>query len=77
MKATKSQVNKTKEVLSETIYEKRTKLRMTQQELADLCNVDRKTVNRIENGHFSPNIDTLVRLFTALDIKSKTVFETK
>lgn len=77
MKATKSQVNRTKEVLSETIYAKRTKLRMTQQELADLCDVDRKTINRIENGHFSPHMDTLVRLFTTLDIKSKTVFEAK
>ena len=30
--------------------------------------VDRKTINRIENGHFSPALDTIVRLSVALGI---------
>ncbi|NBO57256.1 MAG: XRE family transcriptional regulator, partial [Actinobacteria bacterium] len=28
-----------------------------------------KTVNRIENGHFSPSLDTLFRLCKALKVK--------
>jgi transcriptional regulator with XRE-family HTH domain len=33
-----------------------------------LAGVDRKTINRIENGHFSPALDTLVRLSSALAV---------
>lgn len=77
MKATKAQVSKTKQILSDIIYAKRTKLGLSQERLANICNIDRKTINRIENGHFSPNLETLVRIFTALDIKSKAVFEAK
>jgi transcriptional regulator with XRE-family HTH domain len=69
MKTTKTQIDKTKQILSDIIYTKRTKLGLSQERLAKICNIDRKTINRIENGHFSPNLETLVRIFTALDIK--------
>ena len=39
-------------------------LELSQQELADLAGVDRKTINRMENSHFSPSVDTLFRLCT-------------
>ena len=71
-----SKINSTKNALATIIFDRRTKLEYTQQQLADICGVDRKTINRIENGHFSPNLDTLVRIFAALNIKAKTVFET-
>ena len=74
-KPTKSQVNKIKQTLAQVIYDRRTYLNVTQESLANNIGIDRKTINRIENGHFSPNLDTLVRIFTALDIKSKAVFE--
>jgi putative transcriptional regulator len=35
---------------------------LSQEALAVKAGLDRKTVNRIENGLFSPSIDTLVRL---------------
>ena len=41
----------------------------SQARLAELAGVDRKTINRIENGHFSPALDTLVRLGVALGVK--------
>lgn len=37
----------------------------TQETLAQRCSIDRKTINRIENGRFSPSIDTLVRIAAA------------
>ena len=74
-KPTKSQVNNVKQTLAQVIYDRRTYLNVTQESLANNIGIDRKTINRIENGHFSPNLDTLVRIFTALDIKSKAVFE--
>jgi len=39
--------------------------RMSQAALAKKAGVDRKTINRIENFHFSPSIDTLTRLARA------------
>ena len=72
-----SKINSTKNELATIIFDRRTKLEYTQQQLADICGVDRKTINRIENGHFSPNLDTLVRIFDALSIKSQSVFQAK
>ena len=48
---------------------------LSQQALSDYAGVDRKTVNRIENGHFSPNIETLLRLTTALDVTPAEIFK--
>ena len=42
---------------------------LSQDELAQRAGIDRKTVNRIENGHFSPSLDTLFRLCKALKVK--------
>jgi DNA-binding XRE family transcriptional regulator len=42
---------------------------LSQQELADLAGVDRKTINRIENGHFSPSMDTYLRICKSLGVK--------
>jgi len=47
----------------------RQKRNLSQADLADLAGVDRKTINRIENNHFSPNVETLVRVCSALDVK--------
>jgi len=76
-KPTKTQVNSVKQNLAQVIYDRRTSLGVTQESLANNIGVDRKTINRIENGHFSPNLDTLVRIFTALNIKSQNVFGKK
>jgi DNA-binding XRE family transcriptional regulator len=72
-----SKVKKVKNTLAETIYERRIELEFSQETLGKIIGVDRKTINRIENGHFSPNLDTLVRIFDALSIKSQSVFQAK
>jgi transcriptional regulator with XRE-family HTH domain len=41
---------------------------MSQDELAQRAGIDRKTINRIENGHFSPTLDTITRLSLVLKI---------
>jgi DNA-binding XRE family transcriptional regulator len=48
---------------------------LTQQQVADLAGVDRKTVNRIENNHFSPSVDTIFRLCVTFAKKPSDVFE--
>ncbi|CAB4145254.1 COG1476 Predicted transcriptional regulators [uncultured Caudovirales phage] len=61
--------NQSRELLSEWIRTTRTKQNLSQEGLAEIAGVDRKTINRIENGHFSPSIETLVRISLSLDSK--------
>lgn len=55
-----------KDSIATTLKEKRQSLGLSQAELAQEAGIDRKTVNRIENGHFSPTLETLVALSGAL-----------
>lgn len=48
--------------------ERRAELAVSQGAVADAAGVDRKTINRIENGHFSPSLDTFFRICIALDV---------
>lgn len=52
--------------LADRILRLRVARGMTQGSLAKAAKVDRKTINRIENDHFSPSIDTLLRLCSVL-----------
>lgn len=47
----------------------REKQALTQGALAELAGIDRKTINRIENGHFSPSLDTFFRICYALSVR--------
>jgi transcriptional regulator with XRE-family HTH domain len=62
-------------IISKRLKDYRVEAGLSQQALSDYAGVDRKTVNRIENGHFSPNIETLLRLTTALDVTPAEVFK--
>lgn len=52
--------------LADRLLQLRVRRGMTQDALAKAAKVDRKTINRIENDHFSPSIDTLLRLCSVL-----------
>lgn len=43
---------------------------LTQEQVADLSGLDRKTISRIENGHYNPSLDTLWALADALNIEA-------
>ena len=62
----RNKLKKSRKQLAERLTAQRLKVAMTQLELATLAGVDRKTINRIENEHFSPSIETLLRLATVL-----------
>ena len=64
----KREVNNARAELAEVLLSLRDKHDLSQDALALLAGVDRKTINRIENGHYSPSIDTLVRLSSALSV---------
>jgi len=61
--------------LAAKLCEFRTEAGLTQQEVADLAGIDRKTVNRIENNRFSPSVDTILRLCVTFAKKPSEVFE--
>ena len=64
----KREVKDKRAVLAERLLELRIDADLSQARLAEIAGVDRKTINRIENGHFSPALDTIVRLSVALGI---------
>lgn len=66
--AMKRDVKNMRSVLAERLHDLRSANELSQAFLAELAGVDRKTINRIENGHFSPALDTIVRLSVALGI---------
>ena len=71
--ALKREVKDMRNVLAERLYDLRTEADLSQARLAEIAGVDRKTINRIENGHFSPALDTIVRLSVALGIAPSTL----
>ncbi|NBO53562.1 MAG: XRE family transcriptional regulator [Actinobacteria bacterium] len=68
MKKAKNNTSNRKEV-AVRLYQARIKLGFTQMQTAKLARIDRKTVNRIENGHFSPSLETFFRLCQVLNVK--------
>jgi len=65
---------KKEKIVAERLCELRLENDLTQEQLAQASGIDRKTVNRIENGHFSPNLDTLFRLCEAIGVKPAELF---
>jgi DNA-binding XRE family transcriptional regulator len=64
----KRDVQNMRNELADRLLALRSKDDLSQAALAQMAGVDRKTINRIENGHFSPALDTLVRLSSALSV---------
>lgn len=60
---------KKERVVCEKLRDLRLSRGLSQDALATECGIDRKTINRIENNHFSPSLNTLFRLCGALNIK--------
>ena len=61
---------KKEKLVAERLRKFRESAELTQGETAEMAGIDRKTVNRIENEHFSPNLDTLLRLCDVLGVKA-------
>lgn len=48
---------------------------MSQQDLADKADIDKKTIQRIENGRMNPSLDTLVSISKAFEITLSKLLE--
>lgn len=71
----KSEIMKKERKVAEKIKDLRIERGMSQNALADKAGIDRKTVNRIENNHFSPNLNTLFRLCDTLSVKPSEILK--
>lgn len=47
----------------------------TQEQLGERADVDRKTINRIENGMYSPHMDKVFQIADALSVPARDLFE--
>jgi DNA-binding XRE family transcriptional regulator len=61
--------------VAKLIRARRIEIGVTQRAVANAAGVNRKTINRIENGHFSPSLDTFFRICTALDVEPKSIID--
>ena len=62
------------ERLGNNLKERRTRLGLTQAELAEACGVSRKTVNTVENGVFVPSTLLALKLARALSVPVEELF---
>lgn len=60
--------------LGNTIKVQRAKKNLTQEQLADLVHVTRKTINTVEKGHFVPSTVLALKLARALDVTVEELF---
>jgi DNA-binding XRE family transcriptional regulator len=80
-KSLSAQLKKASSASAQTVADQLMALRaergLSQARLAELAGVDRKTINRIENGHFSPSLDTITRLCVVLKCRLSDLVEAK
>lgn len=80
-KSLSAQLKKASSASAQTVADQLMALRaersLSQARLAELAGVDRKTINRIENGHFSPSLDTITRLSVVLKCRLSDLVEAK
>jgi putative transcriptional regulator len=60
--------------LTNSIKTHRTRLKLTQAQLADMSDVSRKTINTIENGVFIPSTVLALKIARALEVSLHDVF---
>ena len=63
------------EGLTNRLREERTRLNLTQAELAEMVQVSRKTINTVENGVFIPSTVLAIRLARALGTTVEKLFQ--
>ncbi len=62
------------EYVSNNVNELRTKIGMTQEELAHICGVSRQTIIAIEKGNYSPSVLLALKISQAFKTPLERVF---
>lgn len=63
--------------MKNNIKELRTRLKLSQEELAKLCNVSRQTINAIENNKYDPTLQLAFDLSSVLNTTVDKLFKNK
>ena len=63
-----------KRILADNIRILRTKKRFSQEAVAELAGISQNQVSELENEHSNPNLETLLKIATALDVKVAELF---
>lgn len=63
-----SEIAKHERRVAQKLKDLRVERGLSQSGLAKKSGLDRKTVNRIENGRFSPSLDTLIRVCSTMSV---------
>lgn len=61
--------------LADTVKEARLELSLTQEEVADKCDTDVRTIINMEMGRGNPKLNTLFRVVRALNIDARELFD--
>ncbi len=64
-----------RQVFGQRVLELRTRQGLTQEQLDERAGFDRKSVNRIENGGYSPSLDRVFVLAQALGVEVVELFD--
>jgi putative transcriptional regulator len=62
-------------MLDNNIAKLRSKRKISQQELADIINVSRKTISTVETGRFTPSVVIALKLARYFEVPVEKVFE--
>jgi len=54
--------------VGEKVRKYRTKRKMTQERLAEMAGVSRKTISRLENKNMLPDVDVMIRIASAISM---------
>ncbi len=71
--ATDTQIKNYRFKLGDKIRQVREQRGYSQEQLADMMNINRSTISKIENGKFSITVDYLVRFSIFLDYEFKVI----
>ncbi len=67
-------MNEAKQNLASAVREARTELGLSQEKLAEILNIDSRTILNIEAGRGNPKFEVLYPLITYLKIPADTIF---
>lgn len=62
------------DILENTIKVQRARMNLTQEQLAELVGVTRKTINTIENGKFIPSTKLAIKLARVFEVPVEELF---
>ena len=66
-----------KEILQNRVYKFRTKIGITQEQLAEAVGVTRQTIIAIEKGNYTPSVTLAIKLAKVFKAEIKNVFKIK